>query len=249
MNYLNSPIIVKGVNHSGTRAVVEILKLLGSDEGDISNKWKENKFFLNIHKTLVNRISKNGWQKTIFDSDFIENGYVDNFEYLDFLKLQMLDLNCHYTDPQNIVWHWKCPSSVFFDKSWHKIFPDAYSIIIQRDPHNVARSLIRDNIFENYDEAIYFHKVMNEKIISSACKNVLIINYANLKEDINKIIDFIPLNIPNEKIKIAKSFIYEENIFKKSKSLKYNIKNILTECDISLQKLKQFYKNNLTSKY
>ena len=183
MNYLNSPIIVKGVNHSGTRAVVEILKLLGSDEGDISNKWKENKFFLNIHKTLVNRISKNGWQKTIFDSDFIENGYVDNFEYLDFLKLQMLDLNCHYTDPQNI-----------------------------------ARSLIRDNIFENYYEAIYFHKVMNEKIISSACKNVLIINYANLKEDINKIIDFIPLNIPNEKIKIAKSIIYEENIFKKSKT-------------------------------
>ena len=59
MNYLKSPIIIKGVNHSGTGVLVEILKILGSDAGDINNKWKENKFFLEIHKSLISKISKN----------------------------------------------------------------------------------------------------------------------------------------------------------------------------------------------
>ena len=56
MNYIDKPIIIKGVNHSGTSALVKILEILGSDSGAINNQWNENEFFLNLHKDLIKKI-------------------------------------------------------------------------------------------------------------------------------------------------------------------------------------------------
>ena len=123
---------------------------------------------------------------------------------------------------------------MFFEKTWRKIFPDAFSIIIQRDPHYVARSLMRSKLFQNYNNAIHFHKVMNEKILLSANENTLIIKYDDLKNEINKIVKFIPLNITDAKISLAKSIVQKEQLIRLNKSISYNIKNILAEAKIIL---------------
>ena len=130
MNHLKRPVIIKGVNHSGTRALVKILEILGSDPGIIDNKWNENRFFLDLHKILISKISTKSWTDTIFNIDFLMNGYEDNLEYLDFIKEKLNNLNKYYIAPQNKLWHWKCPSSAFFGNTWNEIFPNAYNIII-----------------------------------------------------------------------------------------------------------------------
>ena len=245
MNYLKSPIIIKGVNHSGTGVLVEILKILGSDAGDINNKWKENKFFLEIHKSLISKISKNSWTKTIFDTNFYKkNGYVDNMEYLDLINKKILDLKRHYSDPKNKAWHWKCPSSVFFDKTWEEVFPDAHTIIIQRDPYNVARSLLKNQLFKNYDDALIFHKVMSEKILSSKNKNVLKVKYNNLENEIDKIAEFIPFRTTPKKINLAKTLVEKENLIRLNRDFSYNIKNIYAELKIKYFKLKKKFQPN-----
>ena len=71
MNHLKRPVIIKGVNHSGTRALVKILEILGSDPGIIDNKWNENRFFLDLHKILISKISTKSWTDTIFNIDFL----------------------------------------------------------------------------------------------------------------------------------------------------------------------------------
>ena len=82
MNYSKQPLIIEGVNHSGTRLFVDILSKLGSYSGDVKNHWRENKFFLGLHRNLIGKISDKGWTKTILDCDFIE-AHQDNFEFYD----------------------------------------------------------------------------------------------------------------------------------------------------------------------
>lgn len=53
MNVSSKPIIIPGTNHSGTRVLVDIMSILGSDGGDYDNQWHENKFFLEIHRELL----------------------------------------------------------------------------------------------------------------------------------------------------------------------------------------------------
>jgi len=238
MNFLKRPIIIKGINHSGTRALVKVLEILGSDPGIIDNKWNENRFFLDLHKILISKISSKSWTKTIFNVDFLMDVYKDNLEYLDFINEKLADLNKYYIDPQNKIWHWKCPSSAFFENTWNEVFPNAYNIIIVRDPNKVARSLMRDRLINNYNDAIEFYKIMNKKIFSVNKNNVIKIKYDNLKNEIEKIIDFIPLEIDNEKIKLAKSIAKKDSLIRLNKSIIYNIKNISTEAKINLFRLK-----------
>ena len=122
MSYINKPIIIKGVNHSGTRALVKILEILGSDSGLINNKWNENDFFLNLHKDLIKKISSKSWTKTIFDNDFLINGYEDKLEYLDFIQKKLCEIEKYYINPKNKLWHWKCPSSAIFENTWNNFY-------------------------------------------------------------------------------------------------------------------------------
>ena len=241
MNFFRQPVIIRGVNHSGTRALVKILEILGSDAGQINNIWYENKFFLDLHKNLINRISTKGWTDTIYDTDFLKGGYKDNFEFLDFINEKLSnELENYYNSPYENLWHWKCPSSVFFENTWNEIFPNAYNIVIERNPNNVARSLMRDKLINNYDDALEFHKTMSEKIFSITKKKMIKVRYENLENEIEKIIDFIPLNVTNEKLKAAISFTNKDSLIRLNKSLNYNIKNIYTQLKINLYKLKKY---------
>ena len=144
MNYSRKPIIVLGLNHSGTRVLVDILTILGSNPGDVSNSWRENILFLNIHKKLISKISDRGWDKTIFDPDFI-NHFIDKKIYTDYIE-NILDksLKNHYENFQSTAWHWKCPTSSIFLNTWGEIFPDAYYIIIKRSKRENVISLIKN---------------------------------------------------------------------------------------------------------
>jgi len=245
MNFIASPIIIKGVNHSGTRALVKILELLGSDPGIINNKWYENIFYLELHKTLISKISKKTWTETIFNADFLNNGYNDQLEYLDFINEKLNELDKYYFNPKKHIWHWKCPSSALFENTWNEIYPNAYNIIIKREPNNVARSLLRNGLITNYDDAIKFYNTMNKKIFSITKKNVITVQYDNLRNEIDKIADFIPLNIDDQQIKLAKAIVKKESLIRLNKSVLYNIKNVYTESKIRLYNLNKKMKSKL----
>ena len=239
MNYIKTPIIVKGINHSGTRAVVKILEILGSDPGKIDNEWKENTFFLELHKELIKKISTMDWTETIFNNDFLINGYDDNLKYLSFINRKLKKIINFYKNPHNEIWHWKCPSSAIFENTWANIYPNAYNIIIERDHRKIARSLMRDGLIDEYKEALKFCSLMNEKIHSVKNKNTLIIKYFNLKNEIENIADFIPIKVDEYQIKKAQSIVKSESILRFNKSLNYNLRNFYTEGKILLNNLKK----------
>ena len=227
MNYTNRPIIIEGVNHSGTRLLVEILSVFGSDGGDYKNPWAENKVYLDLHKELINKISDKGWTKTILDNNFIKN-YNDNFEFESFIT-KYLDVNIpnDFPDYKSKPWHWKCPTSALFEKTWTKIYPDGWYIINTCEPEKVAKSFVRRNASLSFKEGLRFYSIMNEKIFSVKKNNQLIIDFGNITNEINKIAKFVPFDVSEKKINIAKSLVKDTSkIWSKNRSIYMNLKNI-----------------------
>ena len=73
MDFSDKPIIIIGVGHSGTRLMVEMLQRLGSDGGDYDNEWKENKFFLGLHQTMIEKFSNIEWTKALLSPEFVSS--------------------------------------------------------------------------------------------------------------------------------------------------------------------------------
>jgi hypothetical protein len=168
MDFEKRPIIIEGVNHSGTRLLVEILSILGSDGGDYHNTWNENKFFLDIHRELIKRISDVEWTETILNNDFIER-YVDTAEFKEYITSRLnKELESNFPRYKTAPWHWKCPTSALFEKTWYEIFPDAIYLINQRDPGKIARSFLRrrGNSSLPFRDGLRFYRIMEDKIFS-----------------------------------------------------------------------------------
>ena len=97
---------------------------------------------------------------------------------------------------------------------------------------------MRDKLINNYDDALAFHKIMNERIFSITKKKMIKIRYENLENEIEKIIDFIPLNVTSEKLKAARSFTNKDSLIRLNKPFTYNIKNIYAQLKINFYKIK-----------
>jgi len=138
IDFERRPIIVLGVGHSGTRVVVDILSALGSDGGDCENQWRENEFFIELHKDLLNVATQEEWTKKIFTIETYYNYCAPEKNkniVRDKLSSRLVEA---YPEYRNSPWHWKCPSSAVFMDFWMEAFPDAYYVHIIRDPLDVA---------------------------------------------------------------------------------------------------------------
>ncbi len=204
-NFANKPIIILGTQHSGTRVVVQMLKKLGSKPGDIDNQWKEEKLFLNIHRELINKVSKKSWTSIIFDLDFVKS-FKDNKEYLKYIKRRLnQEIDVHYSQRQKKPWHWKCPASALFLNSWIAIYPEAYFIHLVRDPFGVSESLLRRRQHHNPFKALRFNGLMNKRIekCRPEMEHYLKINFELLEKQIDDLVKFLPFKVDTEKKKVA----------------------------------------------
>ena len=227
MNFANKPIIVEGVNHSGTRLIVQILSVFGSDGGDYNNPWAENKLYLKLHKNLIDSISDKGWTKTILNIEFIKD-YSDNCEFELFIRDYLTkNIITEFPNYKSKAWHWKCPTSALFEKTWTKIYPEAWYIINTCEAGKVAKSFVRRNASLPFIEGLKFHDIMNNKIFSIKKKRQLIIDFSNIRNEIDNIANFVPFDVSEKKITIAKSLIKNQNNFWNRKwSFYMNLKNI-----------------------
>lgn len=194
-NFSEKPIIILGANHSGTRVLVEVLKELGSDPGMADNSWKENILFLNIHKDLIGQVSEKSWDQTIFNLSFIKN-FEDNSQYAHFMKQRIdSEIKNYYQNYPFSPWHWKCPTSLLFIRSWLKVYPNAYYIHIFRNPYDVAESLLRRKQFLSLFSALKFSGLMNSKIEDLKIKNYLLIDYDEIEDRLDDLIAFLPFSV------------------------------------------------------
>ena len=58
------------------------------------------------------------------------------------------------------------------------------------------------------------------------------------KNEIIKIADYMPIEVDDEKVKLAKSFVKNESLIRFDKSINYNFKNIYAQGKILLNKSK-----------
>lgn len=237
-DYTRRPIIVEGVGHSGTRVVVQILSALGSDGGDCNNLFKENKFFLNIHESLIAKVSNRGWAETILNLMFIKE-FHDDLRYRDFIcSLLESELLNHYPNATTSPWHWKCPASALFEKTWVEIFPEAYYIHVVRNPVDCAESYLKRGQLHSMKEGIEYYRIMHERITEVQKKNYLQIEYGNLADEIEKIRNFVPFVIDSNKVEMARSLIKKEDKYwYRGKTIRRNLLNVRGKLLSSLFKL------------
>jgi hypothetical protein len=227
MDYSWKPIIIEGVAHSGTRVLVQILSTLGSQGGDYDNPWKENKFFLDLHKSLISKLSDRGWTQTIYDLQFVRE-FRDDLKFKDHIQsLVRTELHNHFPSCSTTPWHWKCPTSGLFEKTWVEVFPEAYYIHIVRDPLECTESFLRRNQFKNMREGVEFCSRMDNRITEIPKKNYLKVRYENLSNEIERIQAFVPLEFDQRKIELAKSLIRRDSRYwYKDKTLRQNFLNL-----------------------
>lgn len=236
-SFAQRPIIILGVNHSGTRVLVDILNILGSDGGDCNNTWRENKLFLTIHEELMDACDAAEWTKKIFDLNHIKQLNLDDAKK----KAIQIKINAGvaqaYPAYTSRPWHWKCPTSALFLDFWMETYPEAYFVHIVRDPLDVAQSLISRRQFYTIKSAQKFCDLM-EKQLSKAfsAKHYLKINYENLSNEVPNLIEFMPFlnadNITQAKTLIRKSCVK----WRSNRTIKHNLWNLSAAMRVQLAK-------------
>jgi hypothetical protein len=235
--YEGRPIIVLGVGHSGTRVVVDILGVLGSDGGDCVNQWRENEFFLELHRDLLNVLTQEEWTQEIFRLDTYFN-YSAPEENMNIVR-NKLSRRLHEAYPgyQRAPWHWKCPTSALFMEFWMDVFPEAYYVHIVRDPLDVAGSLLRRKQFPTIRMALLFFNAMEDLIIAKKPKNYLRIDYAHLKSEVPRLLEFLPF-LEESNMPLATELIHEGvSVWKKGAPLRINFTNLKVATAIRVAKM------------
>lgn len=207
--YKKKPIIVLGANHSGTRLIVEMLSVFGSDGGECDNHWREERCFLSLHQQLMKEVNSQEWSDAIFDIDFIES-FQDNGSYAEMMETYLSDcLVGHYADRENHPWHWKCPTSALFLQSWLRVYPEAHFVHVVRDSCDVAASLMRRRQIYNPCSGVRFDTVMNKKIeaVRGEMKHYIKVPFNNIEEELENLADFMPFEVSEEKKRRARACI------------------------------------------
>jgi hypothetical protein len=237
IDYSRSPIVVLGVNHSGTRVVVDILNVLGSDGGDCDNQWRENKFFLNVHNQLVDAVDGMDWTRKIFGLRRINSLELAEAKKKAIQRMIEQELPIAYPTYATKPWHWKCPTSALFLDFWLEFYADAYFVHIVRDPLDVAQSLISRRQFYTIRSARKFYDLMEERLAkASTAKNYIKLNYESLAFEVPKLIQFMPF-LDASRIDDAKKLIREPTFhWKANRSLKHNLWNASAAIRVAVAK-------------
>lgn len=231
------PIIVLGVNHSGTRVVVDILAALGSDGGNFDNTWRENKFFLDIHRVLMGAYDDDNWTQKIFDLGYIAGLRPDEAKKQAIYKKLHDGLNGAYPHHASRPWHWKCPTSAFFIDFWLETYPEAFYVHIVREPLDVAQSLISRRQFYSIRMAQRFYDLMESELAKAAkARHYLKLNYETLSAELNSLIEFLPF-LDSSRMEEARQLIREPRFhWKSGRSIKHNLWNLSTSLRVAMAK-------------
>lgn len=237
-NYFSHrPIIVLGVNHSGTRVVVDILTALGSDGGDCDNPWRENKFFLDIHRALMGARDGEDWTRKIFNL-----GYIAGLRPADATKLalhkKLYDgLSNAYPQHASRPWHWKCPTSALFIDFWLETYPEAFYVHIVRDSLDVAQSLISRRQFYTIRAARRFYDTMEAQLAKAeSAHNYLKLSYETLPAQLDLLTKFLPF-LDVSKVDEARRLIRESGPhWKSERSLRHNFWNMSASLRVAVAK-------------
>lgn len=229
IDYSDKPVIIEGVNHSGTRALVKILSIFGSDGGDYNNQWNENKYFLDLHKKLIDKVSTKGWTETILSLEFIRE-FHDDQKYRDYIIKDLeKNLDLHYPSRRTKPWHWKCPTSALFENTWTSIYPDGFYIINKRDPMKIALAFKRrgGKASLKFKDGLKFYEIIERRILEVGKKNQIVVDFDNLKTELLNIAKFLPWSITENQIQKAQKIIKSDyKIIRNKESIKSNLKNI-----------------------
>ena len=153
MKYIEKPILVTGVNHTGTTMVVEVLKRLGVFMGDhgvdipSNNEWTP---YLKVNLEIMNRWNPRlSWRALDYPSiEEIEKEYV----------------RIPIPEPPILKRRWgiKLPSICILLPAYLKRFPKAWLIYCTRNKEDLIESLLRrDGLDREHWEK--FIEVMDER--------------------------------------------------------------------------------------
>jgi hypothetical protein len=226
------PIVVLGANHAGTRLLVDILRILGSNAGRIDNAWLEDETFLEIHRRLIGRVSQKSWTETIFDMEFVRS-YRDDGRWVPNIHTWLTQgLDDSFPQRRTSAWHWKCPTAVMFLRSWLEIYPSALFIHLERDPEAVARSLVRRRQFLRFGEAAEFYDAMNQRVLDARprMKNYLRLSYESLSDNLPLLAQRAGLRINEPVMDCARGAILHQRapLWRPDRSVGGNLWEILT---------------------
>lgn len=112
---------------------------------------------------------------------------------------------CYRTKP----WHWKCPTSALFMRTWTTIFPDAYYIHLTRSTSGMARTFLRRREFFFPPTVHRYKSIMNGKITSDLPQKYLHLSFESLGDapTLDKICGFLPFAISSENYAKAQTFL------------------------------------------
>lgn len=225
MDFSDKPIIVIGVGHSGTRLMVEMLQRLGSDGGDYSNQWKENKYFLGLHKTMIEEFSKSEWTKALLSPEFVSS-FQDDGRHYEYLTGEIeRNIAKAYPNYKEKPWHWKCPISLLFLQTWSKIYPQAYYLHIQRDRYAVTESILRRKQAPSVEASLALIDRYEERIREFNSKNYLKVSFENIEDEMDNLCRFLPLQPTEDQIASARSVIKRDKpLWSSKRSILQNLR-------------------------
>lgn len=236
MTFDDKPIVVLGVNHAGTRVLVDILSALGSDGGSCRNEWRENQLFLDVHREMLGAKDRADWTTKLFDLKVAANTR-GSAEHLRLAKEMLAArLDDAYPHRTHRPWHWKCPTSALYLDVWTTIFPDAYYIHIVRDALDVAQSLLARRQFYSIQSAVRFYELLEARIAEPCYKRYLRLNYTDLGAGLEELMEFLPF-LSGDALDAARGLIHAPRTgWKHGRSLRHNLWSMSAALRIALAK-------------
>jgi hypothetical protein len=186
-----SPVITFGCPHSGTRAVVDILRAMGVRSGPVDNPWLEHESFLRVHAILMGQaFGSDAWNDPRAISAHSASNLVLNGEALSLVEAAKRDAGSK-------IWQWKNPRAALFLPTWEQVFPNALFVWIRRPAKDVARGLVRANTREKIRDtahALNLRRSYHEVIERDLPERTIVVEYHKLSEDLIKIVEHCGLD-------------------------------------------------------
>jgi len=119
------------------------------------------------------------------------------------------------------------------------MYPNAFYLHIDRDPLEVAHSLLARKQFRSVKSANAFYLNMEERIEEVANLNYLKVHYRNLPNEFDSLLEFLPF-LDKEAISTARNLIrFKSKRWKSNNSLKENLWVVSVDIRIALARLKR----------